>query len=57
MPTARHDLVAMVGVPSVSSAEAHAADVERACEVAAALARDAGAADVRVVRPRAGSRR
>jgi acetylornithine deacetylase/succinyl-diaminopimelate desuccinylase-like protein len=54
MPTARQDLVDLVAVPSVSSAEAHAADVERACAVAAAHARDAGAADVQVVRAAGG---
>ena len=54
MPAAREDLVAMVGIPTVSASGAHAADVERACAVAAAHATDAGAADVRVVRAEGG---
>jgi acetylornithine deacetylase/succinyl-diaminopimelate desuccinylase-like protein len=47
---ARDDLVALVGIASVSASQAHAADVERACAVTAAHAADAGAAEVRVVR-------
>ncbi|MDP9467059.1 MAG: M20/M25/M40 family metallo-hydrolase [Actinomycetota bacterium] len=54
MPTARDDLVAMVGIPTVSASDAHAVDVERACAAAAALAADAGAADVQVVRAEGG---
>ena len=54
MPAAREDLAAMVGIPTVSASAAHAADVERACAAAAALATDAGAADVRVVRAQGG---
>ena len=54
MPAARKDLVAMVALPTVSAAAAHAADVERACAVAAGLASDAGAADVQVVRAEGG---
>ena len=54
MPAARDDLVALVGIPTVSSAADHAADVERACEVAAAMASAAGAGDVRVVRAEGG---
>ena len=50
MPTARQDLAVMVALPTVSASDAHAADVERACAVAAAHATDAGAADVQVVR-------
>jgi acetylornithine deacetylase/succinyl-diaminopimelate desuccinylase-like protein len=54
MPTARADLAALVGIPTVSAHDAHAVDVERACAVAAALATDAGAADVSVVRAEGG---
>ena len=50
MPTAREDLEALVRVPTISAHEAHAADVELACRQVAALASDAGAADVQVVR-------
>ncbi|CAA9324566.1 MAG: N-succinyl-L,L-diaminopimelate desuccinylase [uncultured Frankineae bacterium] len=54
MPTARADLEALVGVPTVSSSPAHAGDVELACRQAAALAEDAGAAEVSVVRAEGG---
>ena len=54
MPAARADLEALVRVPTVSANAAHADDVERACTTAAALASDAGAADVRVVRASGG---
>ncbi len=50
MPIARADLEALVRVPTISAHEAHADDVERACRQVAALAGDAGAADVQVVR-------
>lgn len=49
LPRARADLEAMVRIPTVSADASRAADVERACEVAAGLARDAGAADVQVL--------
>jgi acetylornithine deacetylase/succinyl-diaminopimelate desuccinylase-like protein len=49
LPRARADLEALVRVPTVSSDPDRAADVQRACDTAAELARDAGAADVRIV--------
>ena len=49
MPRAQADLEALARVPSISSEPAHAPDVQRAADAAAALAADAGAADVRVV--------
>ena len=49
LPRARADLEALVRVPTVSSDPDRACDVQRACDTAAELARDAGAADVRIV--------
>ena len=49
MPRAQADLEALVRVPTVSSEPARAAEVRRACDMAAALASEAGAAEVRVV--------
>lgn len=49
MPRARADLEAMVRVPTISADPAHAGDVAAACERAAELAREAGAADVQVI--------
>jgi acetylornithine deacetylase/succinyl-diaminopimelate desuccinylase-like protein len=49
MPRARQDLEALVRVPTISADPAHAADVRRACDVTAELARAAGAADVQVL--------
>ena len=49
LPQARADLEALVRVPTVSSDPDRACDVQRACDTAAELARDAGAADVRIV--------
>ncbi len=54
MPRARQDLEALVRVPTVSADPAHAADVARAVELVADLARDAGAADVQVVSAQGG---
>ena len=50
MPAARSDLEALVAMPTISAAPEHAADIERACAAVADLARDAGAADVQVIR-------
>jgi acetylornithine deacetylase/succinyl-diaminopimelate desuccinylase-like protein len=50
LPAARADLEALVRLPTVSADPARAGDVERAAEVVAAHARDAGAAEVDVVR-------
>jgi acetylornithine deacetylase/succinyl-diaminopimelate desuccinylase-like protein len=55
MPAARADLEALVRVPTISAHPAHADDVERACRTAAALASDAGAADVQVVSAQGGA--
>jgi acetylornithine deacetylase/succinyl-diaminopimelate desuccinylase-like protein len=49
MPRARQDLEALVRLPTISAAQAHAVDVAQACRVAAALAEEAGAADVQVL--------
>jgi acetylornithine deacetylase/succinyl-diaminopimelate desuccinylase-like protein len=49
VPRARADLEALVRVPTVSSDPERAGEVQRACELAADLVRDAGAADVRIV--------
>ena len=49
MPRARADLEALVRLPTISSDPAHAADVERAVAAMAALAVDAGAAEVQHV--------
>ena len=54
MPTARAELEALVRIPTISADAAHAEDVELACSTVAALASDAGAADVRVVRSAGG---
>jgi len=52
--TARADLETLVRMPTVSAHAARAADVEQACRAVAALATDAGAADVQVVRAEGG---
>ena len=49
MPRARADLEDLVRVPTLSADPAHAADVAEAVQRAAALAGEAGAADVRTV--------
>lgn len=49
LPRARDDLEAMVRVPTISADPAHTGDVAAACDRAAELAREAGAADVQVV--------
>ncbi len=49
LPVTRADLEALARIPSISSLPDHAADVERAIERVADLARAAGAADVSVV--------
>jgi acetylornithine deacetylase/succinyl-diaminopimelate desuccinylase-like protein len=49
LPAARGDLEALVRVPSVSSDPARSGDVQRAAELVAGHARDAGAADVQVL--------
>jgi acetylornithine deacetylase/succinyl-diaminopimelate desuccinylase-like protein len=49
VPAARSDLEALVRVPSVSSDPARAGDVQRAADLVAGHARDAGAADVQVL--------
>ncbi len=54
MPRARQDLEALVKVATVSADPRHAEDVQRACERAADLARDAGAVDVQVLSAQGG---
>lgn len=54
MAAARADLEALVRVPTISASAARAADVDAACATAAALASEAGARDVRVVRAQGG---
>lgn len=54
MPRARQDLEALVRVPTISADPAHTADVRRACDLAAELAREAGAADVQVLSAQGG---
>jgi acetylornithine deacetylase/succinyl-diaminopimelate desuccinylase-like protein len=49
MPRAQADLEALVRVPTVSSEPDRAGEVRRACDLAAALAAEAGAAEVQVV--------
>ena len=49
LPRARADLEAMVRVPTISADPSHASDVRAACDRAAELAREAGAADVQVI--------
>ncbi|MCU1593869.1 MAG: hypothetical protein JWO12_1261 [Frankiales bacterium] len=49
LPAAQADLEALVRIPSISSDEAHVADVRRAVESVADLARGAGAQQVDVV--------
>jgi acetylornithine deacetylase/succinyl-diaminopimelate desuccinylase-like protein len=49
LPRARQDLEDLVRIPTISAGAAHAVDVRRACDLAADLARDAGATDVQVV--------
>ena len=54
MPRARQDLEALVRVPTISADAAHGPDVTRACDLAAELAREAGAADVQVLSAQGG---
>ena len=54
MPRARQDLEALVRVPTISADRAHAADVARAVDQVAELAREAGAADVQVLSAQGG---
>ena len=54
MPRARQDLEALVRVPTISADPAHAADVARAVDTVAELAREAGAADVQVLSAQGG---
>ncbi|MCW2680434.1 MAG: hypothetical protein JWM62_1835 [Frankiales bacterium] len=54
MPRARQDLEALVRVPTISADPAHAQDVARAVDDVAALAREAGAADVQVLSTQGG---
>ncbi|HEU0103635.1 MAG TPA: dipeptidase [Mycobacteriales bacterium] len=49
LPAARADLEALAQIPSISADPAHAADVRRAADQVAGLARDAGAEDVQVL--------
>ena len=49
LPRAQADLEALVRIPTISADPAHAADVGVAVQAVAALATDAGAADVQVV--------
>ncbi|MGZ6793511.1 MAG: M20/M25/M40 family metallo-hydrolase, partial [Mycobacteriales bacterium] len=49
LPAALADLVELARIPSVSSLPEHAADVQRAVDRVAALAGEAGAAEVEVV--------
>ena len=49
LPRAQADLEALVRIPTISADPAHAADVGAAVQAVAALATDAGAADVQVV--------
>lgn len=49
MPRVRADLAELVAIPSVSADPAHASDVVRSAEHVAGLARELGAAEVRVV--------
>jgi acetylornithine deacetylase/succinyl-diaminopimelate desuccinylase-like protein len=54
MPRARQDLEALVRIPTISADAAHAADVVRAVDAVAELAREAGAADVQVLSAQGG---
>jgi acetylornithine deacetylase/succinyl-diaminopimelate desuccinylase-like protein len=49
LPTGRADLETLVRIPSISSSPEHAADVQRAIDHVAQLARDSGAESVEVV--------
>ncbi|MEU6698160.1 dipeptidase [Pseudonocardia sp. NPDC046786] len=49
LPGARTDLEALVRIPSIWADPAHADDTRRSADAVAALARDAGAADVQVI--------
>ncbi len=49
LPAARDDLERLVRIPSIWADPAHAADTRRSAEAVAALARDAGGRDVRIL--------
>jgi acetylornithine deacetylase/succinyl-diaminopimelate desuccinylase-like protein len=49
LPDARRDLEALVRIPSIWADPAHAEDTRRSADAVATLAREAGAADVRIL--------
>lgn len=55
LPGARTDLEALVRIPSIWADPAHAEDTRRSADAVAALARDAGAAEVKVIAAEGGA--
>src|ERR687889_2944097 len=49
LPSARTDLERLVRIPSIWADPAHADDTHRSAEAVAALAKDAGGQDVRII--------